>query len=59
MRVTQPAVATDRSTGLLHAKPFVGSPMFPLLNSLMVLRSVARGVGPMHKTKKGRCTDAE
>jgi hypothetical protein len=37
-------MAADRSTGLLHAMPFGGSPMFLPFNSLIAVRSVARGV---------------
>jgi hypothetical protein len=42
-------VATDRSTGLLHAVPFVGSPMNQRLITLIFARSVARGVRALIK----------
>ena len=44
LKDAQPAVATDRSTGLLHAMPFVGSPMFLPSSVSVIARSVARGV---------------
>ena len=44
----QPAMATDRSTGLLHLLPFAGSPMHQRLMSSSFARPVARGVRP-HK----------
>ena len=37
-------MSPDRSTGLLHAMPFVGVPLFHLPGSCSVARSGARGV---------------
>ena len=37
-------MAPDRTVGLLHALPFVGSPMHHLLNLNSVARPGARGV---------------
>ena len=40
----QPAVATDRSTHVLHALPVVGSPVNRRFSLVFIARSVARGV---------------
>jgi hypothetical protein len=46
-------VATDRSTGLLHTKPFVRCPMHRPFSLVFIARSVARGVGRLENTSFG------